>query len=193
MTINIVATGHQPDKLGFAKDDPNVMKGIQVALPVVKQRLNEIIGAHPARIYIGMAQGFDLLVGGAALQLRQEDVPIEVIGCYPYPNFGAHWKDKLARTWQEKIHAKAFDAFTVCNQIPNNDREARMLLNERNEYMVREVLSLGDPWCFACSSGIPSGAGRTIAMFEKKGDSDHVVNVYDAIKIALTQLQGGKH
>lgn len=161
----ISGTGHRPDKLGGYTEEAHKF--------LVKLAVIWLKKYKPSKVIIGMAMGWDLALGEAAIFCE-----IPLICAVPFAGFHNKWsnlykyKYELILSLAEKVVYVTEGGYEVWK------------LHKRNEWMVDESVKILAVW-----DGSEGGTNNCINYAKKKNKP--VVNLYSSY-LQLKELNNGK-
>ena len=146
-------TGHRPQKLGFAENDPRCDD--------FKRRLTEtlqdLIGQGYVLFVSGGAMGFDMYAAEAVLDLKAQYPWIMLEMVSPY--------DAQAERWPEALRARREALLRRADIVTATGHDFdRGCLMRRNRYLVDRADLL-----LAAYNGQPGGTAMTIDMARRRG------------------------
>ncbi len=170
--LYVAGTGHRPDKLGGHWNPNGLMPAVHVAKDHLFKRMEQAVLGDFDGLHVigGMALGWDMILGAAALMLRNEGHPITFEAAIPFEGQDAIWRDIDSRKWYARMVNQA-DKVTIV--VPDIERDAQgkvvkhaaiKALDDRNRYMVDACHFL-----MACWNGTKGGTGNCIRYAESKG------------------------
>ena len=121
--LRIAVTGHHPKTIGgYSPDNP--------IIPHIKHALSaHLFSLHPSIVYTGMALGVDQWMAELCVEMG-----VPFVAAVPFANQASRWPRESWVRWNYLLHmAKSVE---ILFDTPSSDREAAMLLNRRNEWMV---------------------------------------------------------
>ena len=145
----IVGSGHRPGRLGVS-DNPATWRPAIEHLADLLAHFS-VLAHGRLEVLSGMAEGFDLMLAGAALKARDEyRLGIRLVAAIPFENDTMAFQHPVAKKWHAHIRERADHVHIASGQLWN--------FRDRNYWMADRPRTLGVPGiCWAAYDGEPKG------------------------------------
>lgn len=147
--MKIALTGHRPDRLGYPELDFYVSSEWRKIINWLKDK---IIEENVTDVYCGMATGCDIAYGIAAIELKNEMVPVKLHCVLPCKNYNS----KIA--WHKILKAGADEWIELADEFYKGCD------NVRDQYMVDHSDKIFAIW----DGNKTGGVWSTIRKAQKK-------------------------
>ncbi len=162
--LSVCFSGYRPEKFNFPLTEDN--KKFKELKKNLKEVIFDLISKDKCIFYIGLAYGFDIIVGETLLECEKElDIVLEIKCVMPYRGF----LDTFTEDWRER----AYNLIDETNRLEIiSQKYERGVFYKRNRFMVDNSKIL------VCYYDGKKGGTKYTLDYAKKNNL-HIINLYD--------------